>query len=158
SDDRHGANSSRFSLKLPTCQGVKTDQRKGFSMTNRAFLKTGIWAMGGFFMTLAIMAPPRLDATSPTTAPVVKGDKSKLVVDGVELSLRYGEQESPLKMIKLEPDKPFAFEMIATNTTDDSVSIKPKISVTSASLESMFSRTPRRDKEAWSTEQELSLS
>ena len=126
-------------------------------MRRTDLLKLAACAAGSFVMSVAILSPPRLDATSPSTMPVTPiVDAAALKIDGIELSVRYIGSSTSERAIMVETGTPLEMELVAQNTADHAGNVPVSISMSGTDASNPLSRVIRY-KELWRHDETIAL-
>ena len=128
-------------------------------MKGRNLLIGAASAAGAFAVALAVLAPATLNATEPVRLINVMEaiPNTPLVVDGVEINLRYVVDSQPADVMKLDPDAPVKVNLIARNSSDESVELEATITIWQRTLASPRSRILPIASEVWKQSKAIAL-
>ena len=110
-------------------------------------------AVASFGLILALSTPPRLDATEPVLTAIAPLATSELIANGVTITLALAGQTSASEPMVVQPDFKPQLTLVARNTTDHAIEIRPKVTLQSRSLADRLSRVPTTPSELWQYEQ-----
>jgi hypothetical protein len=113
-----------------------------------------LWSAGSFGMTLAIIGPSRLEATSPS----VVGDTDPKVMEGTaELRLRFAGRDNQVRFQEAVPGENITVELVAFNPTDTETSVQARVAALKTPEMSRLARISPMPQEIWSQEESISL-
>jgi len=120
-------------------------------MTGRKYLTLAAWSAASFGLTIAFMSPSRLDAVGPND---VQGNFLNApipTVRGVQLSLQLpdGTAATMNRRTMIQPGNALTLQVVAVNTTNESVELPAMVTVSSSAGVSRMARSPSIQREAW---------
>ena len=123
----------------------------------RYFSQLAAWAMGSFLLCMALLSPATLDAVSPTSQPAPGLAAAKIVNNGVELSISYEGTSASAGPISIKQGSSLPLELLAKNTTDQSIELQPTISIMGREVVSTRSRVMPMPQLVWQQRQPITL-